>query len=307
MSLSLSFPSCQHVTSRYFAPLVATVFLLGCTPEKAEVVVNSARVFELEVSRAIDAYEQLLVASLTTKEMTEAEKIAAVLKNAQELNREGMLSGANLAEVLEDPFADARKKISNRMSSVRLYYSEFSRALAGLPRGSFFAREEVACAEEIARRLVSTVAAFGRRVEQGPISLVVPREDSVERLRVALGKTDVEKQNAARDYLGVMQRTQELNAEVTRRSLVAVEAGMALIKALERFDTLTVAEGLALLSTTLEIAGTVDGISVKSARKRLDGIGAGMAEDKHWGPILQRPLYSADTKCAIGREATPSA
>lgn len=279
--------------------LIALIFLGGCTPEKAEALLSAAQAFKNEAKKAISAYEELLLAGLDSPKMSEKETVADIIKRGNSFASQGKeITFNGVTRGLQDPFKSAKAEVKALVQRQNLLYDAFTDSLINLPRGSYFAAEQVQCVEEIARRLVINIANYRKAIETRPVSLVVPEEDAVYDLEKALtGGSELEKNDAARKIYALYNQKQELNNKVIAQATIAAETGLKVIKAADSYDKLSTEDMLKLVRQALAIVGTLEGLDTTKALSRLDKALVDAKGDAHWQEILSMEVYSAGTKC----------
>lgn len=273
--------------------------LSGCTPEKAEALLSAAQVFKNESKKAIAAYEALLLAGLDSPQLSEQEAVADILNRGNSfIAAKKSIEFKSVTLGLQSPFISAKEEITKLVQRQNELYDAFSDSLTNLPRGSFLARDEVQCAEEIARRLVINIAGYHKAIKKHPVNLVIPEEEAVISLEDAIESgDDVKKADAARNIYLLYKKKQQLNEAVIKQSAVAAQSGIKVISAAEKFDSLSTEDMIKLVRLSLKIAGSIDGIDTEKAIGKLDQALTSAQGDKHWKVILAKPVYEAGTKC----------
>ncbi len=296
-----------------FLIIISIAFLTGCTPEKAEALLSAAKAFQNEAKKAITAHEELLLAGLDTPKLSEKEAIADIARRARfftDKNAEVTYKGVTVG--LQDPFGNAKGEIKALVQRQHALYDAFADSLTNLPRGSYFAAEQVQCVEEIARRLIINIAKYRETVDKRPVSLVVPEEDAVDALKGALkisseaAKTndspkkvaaEVASNEAARKIYELYNRKIELNAKVVAQATIAAEVGLQVVKAAQDFEKLSVEDMIGLARQGLTIAGSIEGLDAAKAIGRLDKALVDAKGGSHWQKILELEIYQPGTKC----------
>ncbi|MFC1828625.1 hypothetical protein ACFL0O_03320 [Thermodesulfobacteriota bacterium] len=288
----------QHFAIVLFC-FITPIFLGGCNPEKAEALLSAAQAFKNEAKKAISAYEELLLAGLDSPELSEKEAMADIIRRGNSFANQGKeITFNGVTRGLQDPFKSAKAEVKALVQRQNLLYDAFADSLINLPRGSYFAAEQVQCVEEIARRLVINIANYRIAIETRPVELVVPEEDAVYDLENALSEgTELEKNDAARKIYYLYNQKQELNNRIIAQATIAAETGLKVIKAAHNYDKLSVEELLKLVQQALAIAGTLEGLDTTKALSSLDKALTKAKGDAHWQEILKMEVYSAGTKC----------
>ena len=293
--------SLARLSTCMLAASLTITFAGGCTQEKAEALLTTAEVFRTEANNTIAAYESLIQAGLgDPAPLSESDAIDRIINTANlAYDANGELTFEQVTEGLNDPFEDAREQARAFTAQQQLLYNAFSDSLTNLPRGSFFAAEEVACTSEIARRLVVKIARYGEAIETLEVSLVAPEEIAEIALEDALASgSEVEIREAAREVYELHQTRQELNEAVISQSVIAAQAGIRVIEAAENYDNFSAEDILQLAREALTIAGTLEGVDVQVALSTLDQLRQQAEGDEAWQTVLDRDLFDMGTRCS---------
>lgn len=284
--------------------IAAPFFFHGCTPEKAQALLTTAKAFQAKAKKALDAYDALIRAALYKPPLSEQEAVKDILNRSEQyLKADKQLEFDKITLGMKDLFTNAKTELTAHVQEQKMLYDAFVDSLINLPRASYLAASHVKCTQELVRRLVISIADYRKAIEKHSIDLIVPEEDAVADLEAVMASgTAVEKQNAARQIYTVFNQKAALNKNVINQATIAAATGLKLIKAIETYDTLAVGDILNILQQILSAAGTLNGINTKVALSKLDTFAEQAKGDDHWQQILALPFYEDTTPCSENKK-----
>jgi len=231
--------------------LACSVFVAGCTPDKAKAIMVSANQFKVDANKAIDALEKMHRAELSPPPEMVANASAAFATELFNLKPTPAkpLDFDDLSLLL-DPYTLRPNPVAARqwaefIASLRQQYAVLAAMYTSLERGHMLAGDAVTASVPHAERLTAQLIGIAEGIVKAPPVLHMYRSDLVAELRRvhAIPVGNPERIGAAtrlRERFIAFQKTEEELARTTvEQCLKAAAMGMELRNMLKQYDQLT--------------------------------------------------------------------
>ena len=268
---------------------LSLISLTGCTPEKGQAVKNAAATFQNEASSALSQVDAVLKQAVAeppkdiTKMASDLDTSSFTAETLQFLLSEGQ-SGEKAAK-------DADKAIAE----IQAGYDKFSAMFDALPKGSYFAANEVEKAQKYAANLTIQMVNLANKLESNEIQvkfnarriLLVEQITQHNTIKDAELK-DQDLQQDAQQILALGDDEAKARDTAAAQCLKAAEAGRTVLQLIKDFKTLSVGDMLSIGKDALGFAAQItnQNAGVLSALHKYNNIALDIQNDPYWSPML---------------------
>ncbi|MGJ3258484.1 MAG: hypothetical protein ACFE0S_02685 [Rhodospirillales bacterium] len=290
--------------SRKLFPAIVGICVLAtltaCTKEKAQALLNAANLFRAESTKAIEAFEELFVASSTKLAVTDEQRIEAAIENtAIRYGTDNFVDSAAVLGWLNTGERRIRNSVAANFADVQIGYDRFAAMFVNLPDGSYLVdRGLIECAAEKGARLADDMVKMGLYLKNNPVPFLQKESQLQTRLNDALkNKNDAEVAVIITQFDALAREQRKLNEKAVAQAAVAATAGMAAVEAAQKFNTYDVATLLAVTGKALEVITQSNVFNLEQASKQLTAVQTKLKDDDHWKRVLAMEFGAKETPC----------
>jgi hypothetical protein len=277
--------------------LLISIFICGCTKEKAEAIKNAAEQFRSEAIAALTEIKGLFRQEVGMP-VESQDKI--ISKMANDFGGADPIGATELDFVIEEASAanpQLKRADQELFDKLEARYNAFAAMFKSLPEGSYLAAKSVKQAEKHAVNLTADFINLAVVIDKNPFQITARRVFLLENIQKDRLVTDagVRANLLARDAEAAYQVQQE-EAQAKQRAIIAclkaAETCRTVAELIRNYKKLSASDILIMARGVLSFAAEVSGgnVDVKALLGKYTSVENAIRADPYWNAILDKPI-----------------
>ncbi len=272
------------------ALVTATIFLSGCTPEKAESLVTAVKSFESKSLQAIDAYEKMF----KTYRIIDRETNDQLFEQTVAVIKKGTPSSVNIDSMVEALSLRKANKgdstIEKEFYDIKVVYTLLRNAYESLPKGSILGAEYVSCGQDVVAKATSQLVNFSMDIQKDPLYPISLRQKVGKYKYLVKNNKDKEARLVFNEIATAINNYDTQHENAIKLTLAAVEDGKKVHQLLGKYGEVSISEILGVVQFGLDFLRTLKGIDVEDATAKLQSVQKELGDKEYWKRIETMPI-----------------